>query len=73
MVESTEELRPSVIRQIAQWWQQILTDVEAEGEPLAEADFSEVMREFDCSEEEALRGVGVGEQLHWGAVRETSS
>lgn len=73
MVEPTEELRPIVIRRIAQWWQQSLTDVEANGGPLDEADFSEVMREFNCSEEEALRGVGVGEQLHWGAVGETSS
>jgi len=55
-----------VVRQIARWWKQHLDTANANGEDLDPPSFSEVMAKFQCSEEEALRGLCVGEQLYWG-------
>jgi len=60
------ELRPAIIRQIARWWQQRLDAADTEAAVLVLPDDSEIMTKFQCSDEEALRGLSVGEQLHWG-------
>ena len=58
--------RPKVIRKIARWWKQRLVEADANGEFLDLPVNSEVIVKFQCSEEEALRGLCVGEQLYWG-------
>jgi len=69
-VEASEsKLRPDLVRQIALWWQNRLDGASngAEGLPPSPS-LPEVMVKFDCSEEEALRGVCLGEYRHFDGV-----
>ena len=66
MNETHNTFRPTLIREIARWWQRRLDEAAVDGEGLNPPSDSYVMDKFQCSEEEALRGIGVGEQLHWG-------
>ena len=59
-------LRPVVIEQIAHWWKESLDGAGQAGQVLAPADVSEIAARFHCSEEEAIRGLSVGEHLYWG-------
>lgn len=63
------ELRPSVIAEIARWWQQCLGEAAQNGRVLEPADVNDVTAKFQCSDEEAIRGLGVGEHLHWAGSR----
>lgn len=64
--QASRELRPKVIAAIAHWWQQSLSAADQEGNALV-GDLTEVAARFNCSKEEAVRGLAVGEYLHWGA------
>ena len=66
MNEVENKIRPSVIGQIARWWKERLDAAAVDGEALEPPVWVEVMAEFGCSEEEALRGLCVGEHLYWG-------
>ena len=59
-------LRPVVIERIAHWWKQSLDEAGHKGEVLKPPDLSEISAKFQCSEEEAVRGLSVGEHLYWG-------
>jgi hypothetical protein len=63
---NSSKLRPGVIVEIAQWWQQCLSAAERKSETLMPTDLGEVASRFQCSVEEAIRGICIGEQLHWG-------
>lgn len=69
MDTATDPLRPRVVWEIARWWQGRL-DAASDGEDhLPESPpLPEVMSRFGCSEEEALRGLCVGEHRHFGSV-----
>ena len=69
LIMNSINLRPSVIVEIARWWQQCLSTAEQESETLMSTDISEVKVMFQCSTEEAIRGICTGEQLHWGGNR----
>lgn len=58
-------VRPPIVRQIALWWQGELDRSRKSGEILDPPSHAEVMERFQCSEEEALRGVGLGEHRHF--------
>jgi hypothetical protein len=66
MDRSTTQIRPSIVAEIARWWQQSLNAGEERGDILASPEPCDVAARFQCSEEEALRGLTAGEQLHWG-------
>ena len=66
MSDAHNTFRPALIRDIARWWQRRLDEATVDGEALNPPSDNYVMDRFQCSEEEALRGIGVGEQLHWG-------
>jgi len=69
MEVSTEKLRPENVRQIALWWQGCLDGASQEGNLLPESPpLSDVMRRFGCTEEEALRGLCLGEYRHFGSI-----
>lgn len=69
MEVSAEKLRPDIVRQIAVWWQGQLDYATQQDIPPPESPpFPEVMNKFNCSEEEALRGVCLGEYRHFGGV-----
>ena len=59
-------IRPRIIAEIAQWWQVSLRAVENQGGVLEPPNAGEVASRFHCTEEEALRGLTAGEQLHCG-------
>jgi hypothetical protein len=59
-------IHPNVVAEIARWWQECLRAAEVRGVVLTSPDPGEVAARFHCSEEEALRGLTAGEQLHWG-------
>jgi hypothetical protein len=67
---SSLNLRPSVIVEVARWWRQCLSTAEQQRETLTPADISEVEAMFQCSTEEAIRGICIGEQLYWGGTDE---
>jgi hypothetical protein len=69
-VETSEnKLRPDIVRQIALWWQNQLDGASNAATGLPESpSLPEVMAKFDCSEEEALRGVCLGEYRHFDGV-----
>ncbi len=60
------DLRPSVIGEIADWWRQRLRLAEQDSQTINTSDIKEVAMKFQCSIEEALRGLCLGEQLYWG-------
>ena len=66
MNESKNGYRPTYIREIARWWQRCLDAADAGAEMPNPPEIGEVMATFGASEEEAIRGLSVGEQLHWG-------
>ena len=69
MEVSAERLRPNTVRQIAVWWQDQLDNANRQNTPAPESpSLLEVMDKFNCSEEEALRGVCLGEYRHFGGV-----
>jgi hypothetical protein len=59
-------IRPQIIAEIARWWQESLRATESLGSVLEPPDAGEVAARFHCTEEEALRGLTAGEQLHFG-------
>ncbi|HWZ42665.1 MAG TPA: hypothetical protein VNW97_04280 [Candidatus Saccharimonadales bacterium] len=69
MVASENKLRPDLIREIALWWQNRLDGAGNGANGLPESpSLPEVMTKFACSEEEALRGVCLGEYRHFDGV-----
>jgi len=54
-----------VIEQIAHWWKESLDEASQTGKILEPADLIEIAAKFQCSEEEAVRGLSVGEHLYW--------
>lgn len=65
----TDKLRPDVVRQIALWWQGHLDEANRGENLLPESPpLPDVMRKFGCSEEEALRGLCLGEHRHFAGV-----
>jgi hypothetical protein len=63
--DDRKTVRPNVIREIALWWQSELDRGALVGEVPELPSHDEVMRRFQCSEEESLRGVGLGEHRHF--------
>ena len=62
-------LRPMVIEQIAQWWKRSLDQADQTGEALQPPELGEITAKFQCSEEEAIRGLSVGDHLYWGGAQ----
>jgi len=58
-------VRPKIVREIALWWQSELDRAALVGDTPEPPSHEEVMLRFQCSEEEALRGVGLGEHHHF--------
>lgn len=69
MDRTAPQLRPRVIAEIAHWWLQCLDTAEETGGCAETANVSEVAAAFQCSTEEAIRGLVVGEQLYWEESR----
>jgi|HubBroStandDraft_6_1064221.scaffolds.fasta_scaffold110591_7 hypothetical protein len=65
---SNTSVRPEVVREIALWWQGELARAALAGETPDPPSCEEVMRRFQCSEEEALRGSGLGEHRHFSGI-----
>ena len=65
---SKVSVRPEVVREIALWWQGELGRAALAGETPDLPSYEEVMRRFQCSEEEALRGSGLGEHRHFSGI-----
>ena len=63
--DDRKTVRPKTVREIALWWQSELDRAALVGEVRELPSHSEVMRRFHCSEEESLRGVGLGEHRHF--------
>jgi hypothetical protein len=63
--DNRKTVRPKIVRDIALWWQSELDRAALVGETPEPPSREEVMRSFQCSEEEALRGVGLGEHRHF--------
>jgi hypothetical protein len=61
-------IRPDIVAAIAHWWRQSLREAELRGEAPSTAELNQVVEQFHCSEEEALRGLTAGEQLYWGGI-----
>lgn len=59
------QLRPEVIAAIGQWWQGCLRAASARDQVLTPPDVAYVAAKFGGSEEEAIRGLSVGEHLQW--------
>jgi len=66
--DNRKTVRPKIVREIALWWQNELDRAALVGETLDPATHSEVMHRFQCSEEEALRGVALGEHRHFSGT-----
>jgi hypothetical protein len=65
---SAESVRPEVVREIALWWQRELDRAVLTGDIPGLPSYEDVMQRFQCSEEEALRGSGLGEQRHFSGI-----
>lgn len=65
---SNTSVRPEVVREIALWWQGELDRAALAGDTPDPPPCEEVMRRFQCSEEEALRGSGLGEHRHFSGI-----
>jgi hypothetical protein len=65
MEDSGRTIRPNVVREIALWWQSELDRAGLAGEAPEPPSNDEVMFRFQCSDEEALRGIGLGEHRHF--------
>ena len=63
--DDSKIVRPQIVRKIALWWQSELDRGALVGETREPPPHKEVMLRFQCSEEEALRGVGLGEHRHF--------
>jgi hypothetical protein len=63
--DDRKTVRPNTVREIALWWQSELDHAALGGEAPELPPHNEVMRRFQCSEEESLRGVGLGEHRHF--------
>jgi hypothetical protein len=66
--DNSKIVRPQIIRKIALWWQSELDRAALVGETRKLPPQEEVMLRFQCSEEEALRGVGLGEHRHFSGT-----
>lgn len=54
-----------MISAIAHWWQGCLRAASAQDQVLIPPDVADVAAKFGSSEEEAVRGLSVGEHLQW--------
>lgn len=63
--DNSKNVRPQIVREIALWWQSELDRAFLVGDTPEPPPHEEVMLRFQCSEEEALRGVGLGEHRHF--------
>ena len=68
MDRAATPIRPDVVAAIASWWRQSLHEAELRGEASPTPEPNEVAAQFNCSEDEALRGLTAGEQLYWGGI-----
>lgn len=66
--DDNQAVRPKLVREIALWWQSELDRAALVGETPEPPSHQEVMRRFQCSHEEALRGVGLGEHRHFSGT-----
>ncbi len=62
------EVRPEVVRRIAHWWQGEMDRHAAQGEAPSPPAMGEVQVRFSCTEEEALRGLVLGEHRHFSGT-----
>ena len=67
-MDEAAKVRPEFVRRIALWWQSELDRNAAKGRTPDTPSDGDVMKRFGCSEEEALRGVGLGEHRHFSSV-----
>jgi hypothetical protein len=64
-----EKLRPAVVREIALWWHGRLDEATHQADVLPESpSLPDIMQKFRCSEDEALRGLCLGEYRHFGSI-----
>ncbi len=63
-----QSVRPPVVRKIALWWQARLDRAAEQGELPSPPPHREVIEKFNCTEEEAIRGVGLGEHRHFSGT-----
>lgn len=63
--DNSKIVRPKIVREIALWWQSELDRAALIAETPEPPSNEEVMLRFQCSDEEALRGVGLGEHRHF--------
>jgi hypothetical protein len=63
--DNRKTVRPKIVREIALWWQSELDRAALVEEAPEPPSNEEVMLRFQCTEEEALRGVGLGEHRHF--------
>ena len=66
--DNSKTVRPKIVRDIALWWQGELDRAALVGETPEPPAHKDVMLRFHCSEEEALRGVGLGEHRHFSGI-----
>lgn len=64
----SELVRPHIVREIALWWQRELDRAALAGDTPDTPSCEEVMRRFQCSEEEALRGSALAEHRHFSGI-----
>ena len=69
VMDEPAKVRPEVVRRITLWWQSELDRNAAKGRTPNTPSNEDVMKRFQCSEEEALRGVGLGEHRHFSSVK----
>jgi len=70
---SQPKIHANIVAGIARWWQESMTAAEERGEVVSPPDVGQVAQLFQCSEEEALRGLVAGEQLRWSGSGEIPS
>jgi hypothetical protein len=62
------KVRPTIIREIALWWQGELDRAAIVEETPEPPSYENVMLRFHCSEEEALWGGGLGERRRFSGI-----
>jgi hypothetical protein len=63
MDQPSPRIRANIVAEIARWWQTSVAAAEERGELPPNPDVSQVAVRFQCSEDEALRGLAAGEHL----------
>ncbi len=68
MKDGSTAIRPEFVRKIALWWQGELDRCAMAGRIPDLPSDKEVIERFDCTSEEVLRGVGLGEHRYFSGT-----